>query len=127
MTAPIEGQLQGILHIPDERQDGRLRDPAAPLRPVKGDILVPRQLIRDFRLRPGVMLTGLPKGRHMTRIHTVEGKPPADYAAVLTLSDRTALDPEPMLKLEHNPAEPTTRIIDILAPIGFGQRGLIVA
>src|SRR5256714_10276788 len=32
-----------------------------------------------------------------------------------------------MLKLEHNPAELTTRIIDILAPVGFGQRGLIVA
>jgi transcription termination factor Rho len=32
-----------------------------------------------------------------------------------------------MLKLEHNPAELTTRCIDILTPIGFGQRGLIVA
>ena len=32
-----------------------------------------------------------------------------------------------MLKLEHNPAELTTRVIDILTPIGFGQRGLIVA
>ncbi len=32
-----------------------------------------------------------------------------------------------MLKLEHDPAELTTRVIDILTPIGFGQRGLIVA
>ena len=37
------------------------------------------------------------------------------------------LDPEPIIRLEHNPSEYTTRIIDILAPIGFGQRGLIVA
>src|SRR4051812_3456221 len=127
MTAPMEGQLQGILHIPDERQDGRLRDPAALLRPVKGEILVPRQLIRDYRLRPGVLVAGSPKGRHMTRISSIEGKNPEDYAAVQLLTDRTALDPAPMLKLEHSPTEPTTRIIDILAPVGFGQRGLIVA
>jgi transcription termination factor Rho len=32
-----------------------------------------------------------------------------------------------VIRLEHNPAEPTTRVIDILTPVGFGQRGLIVA
>ena len=32
------------------------------------------------------------------------------------------VDPQPMIKLEHNPAELTTRIIDILCPVGFGQR-----
>jgi len=37
------------------------------------------------------------------------------------------MDPEPVLRLEHNPAELTTRVIDILTPVGFGQRGLIVA
>src|SRR6185437_14730583 len=35
--------------------------------------------------------------------------------------------PHPMLKLEHSATELTTRVIDILAPVGFGQRGLIVA
>ncbi len=41
--------------------------------------------------------------------------------------DATAIDPQPMLKLEHRSDELTTRAIDILCPIGFGQRGLIVA
>jgi len=118
--------LEGILHIPDERHDGQLRDPAHPLRPLRRGI-VPRKVIRDLQLRPGVMLRGTPRGDTLWQIDTVEGRSPAEYIERATLYDSTALDPEPMLKLEHSPTEFTTRVIDILAPIGFGQRGLIVA
>jgi transcription termination factor Rho len=124
---PTQGLLEGLLHIPDERQDGQLRDPAAPLRPVKGGVVVPRQLIRELQLRPGLLLTGHLKGRAMNKIERIENRPPDEYAERVPLYDATALDPQPMLKLEHNPTEYTTRIIDILAPVGFGQRGLIVA
>jgi transcription termination factor Rho len=121
------GTTEGILHVADERHDGQLRDPAHPLRPVRGNLLVPRQLIREMRLRPGLLLRGSPRGRMMDKIDSIENRPPDEYTDKATLYDSTALDPAPMLKLEHNPAEPTTRIIDILAPVGFGQRGLIVA
>src|SRR5258707_9812 len=127
MTAPTEGQLQGILHIPDERQDGRLRDPAMPLRPLRGDYVVPRQLIRELNLRPGLLLGGGPKGRALNRIQTIEGHDPEQDVGLTPLYAATARDPQPTLKMEDNPGEPTTRIIDILAPVGFGQRGLIVA
>ncbi|MDB5289796.1 MAG: Transcription termination factor Rho [Phycisphaerales bacterium] len=123
----INGICEGILQVVDERQDGQLRDPAHPLRPAKGNFLVPRQLIREMRLRPGLLLRGNPRGRTLGRIETIEGRPPDEYIEKVPLYEATALDPEPMLKLEHNPAELTTRIIDILAPVGFGQRGLIVA
>src|SRR5215475_6814202 len=118
--------LEGILHIPDERHDGQLRDPEQPLRPLRRGI-VPRKIIRDLHLRPGVLLKGTPRGDAILQVESIEGRKPAEYAEAATLYDSTALDPEPMLKLEHNPAELTTRIIDILAPVGFGQRGLIVA
>jgi transcription termination factor Rho len=121
------GSIEGILQVADERQDGQLRDPAQPLRPVKGNLLVPRQLIREMQLRPGLLLRGSPRGRTLGKIELIENRPPDDYIDKTPLYDSTALDPQPMLKLEHNPAEPTTRIIDILAPVGFGQRGLIVA
>ena len=121
------GHVEGLLHQENERQDGQLRDPAHPLRPAKGNLVVPRQLIRDLRLRPGLLLRGQPKGRALNRIEAIEGRPVDDYHDTVPIYDGTALDPAPMLKLEHNPAELTTRIIDILAPIGFGQRGLIVA
>jgi len=119
--------LEGILHIADERRDGQLRDPLHLLRPVHGNILVPRRLIRDLNLRPGLKLSGNPRGHMLDRIDSIEGYSPEEYNQKTTLYESTALDPEPMLKLEHNPAELTTRVIDILAPIGFGQRGLIVA
>src|SRR5205085_6066750 len=72
-------------------------------------------------------LRGLPRGRMVGQIETIEGRPPDQYVEKIALYDATALDPQPMLKLEHTPVEPTTRIIDILAPVGFGQRGLIVS
>jgi transcription termination factor Rho len=118
--------LEGILHIPDERHDGQLRDPDHPLRPLRRGI-IPRKLIRDLHLRPGVLIRGVPRGDAILQVDTIEGRSPAEYNEAATLYDSTALDPEPMIRLEHSPTEFTTRIIDILAPIGFGQRGLIVS
>src|SRR4051794_22026727 len=127
MTSQLAGQLEGILQFADERQDGQLRDPLHPLRPLRGGVVVPRQLIRELRLRPGLLLTGPQKGKTLGRVETIEGRSPDEYVEKVALYDATALDPQQMLKLEHNPAELTTRAIDILAPVGFGQRGLIVA
>src|SRR5918993_735800 len=121
------GQVEGILQTTDERKDGELRDAQHPLRAVRGNIVVPKQIIRQLQLRPGLMLKGTPRGRNLDRIETIEGLHPDEYASKIHLYEGTALDPAPMLKLEHNPAEITTRAIDILTPIGFGQRGLIVA
>src|SRR4051812_5534052 len=121
------GQVEGILQSTDERQDGQLRDPLHPLRPVRGNIVVPKQIIRQLQLRPGLLLKGTPRGRNLDRIESIEGLHPDEYASKVHLYEGTALDPEPMLKLEHNPAEITTRVMDILTPVGFGQRGLIVA
>ena len=127
MTSQLVGQLEGILHIPDERQDGQLRDPLQFLRPVRGGITVPRQLIRELHLRPGLLLSGVPRGRMLAKIDAIEGRSPDEYCELPALYDSTALDPQPMIKLEHSATELTTRAIDILAPVGFGQRGLIVA
>jgi transcription termination factor Rho len=120
-------QLEGILHFADERQDGQLRDPEHPGRPLRGNFVVPRQLIRQLQLRPGLMLKGEPRGRSLNRIQSIEGQPPDEYASHAGLYDSTALDPQPGIKLEHDPNELTTRIMDILTPVGFGQRGLLVA
>jgi transcription termination factor Rho len=120
--------LEGILHIADERQDGQLRDPAHPGRPLKGGIVVPRNVIRDLKLRPGLLLRADQRGRAIGRIQAIEGRAVEDYAEQAThIYDSVALDPQPQIKLEHNPTELTTRVMDILTPVGFGQRGLLVA
>jgi transcription termination factor Rho len=120
-------ELTGILHLPDETRDGQLRDPVHLLRPVGGGVVISKQLIKDFRLRPGLIIKGLMKGKHLNKVTEVEGQNPAEYAEKASLYESTAIDPQPMVKLEHSPTEITTRVIDILAPVGFGQRGLIVA
>jgi transcription termination factor Rho len=119
--------LEGILYIADERQDGQLRDPEHPGRALRGNFVVPRNLIRDMNLRSGLLLKGEQRGRALGRIQAIEGRPPDEYAERAGLYDSTALDPQPGIKLEHDPNELTTRIMDILTPVGFGQRGLIVA
>ena len=123
-----EALVEGLLQITDERKDGQLRDPAMPLRPSRpGGIQVPRRMIADLQLRTGALLEGELRGRMLHRVTRIEGTPTSEYQPTHTLYDSTALDPAPQIKLEHNPQEYTTRIIDLLTPIGFGQRGLIVA
>jgi transcription termination factor Rho len=125
--APASGLVEGLLSITDDRHDGHLRDPAHPLRPARGNAIVPRALIRDLHLRPGLLLRGPMRGKSLDRVDAIENGTLDEYLLKTPLYDATALDPEPVLKLEHDPAELTTRVIDILTPVGFGQRGLIVA
>src|SRR5882762_4379426 len=120
-------EVEGILQVGDERSDGQLRDPLHPLRPLRGGVIVTKQMIREMRLRPGLMLKGNTKGRHLSRVNAIERRPPGEWTDKVGLYESTPVDPHPMIKLEHNPEELTTRCIDILAPVGFGQRGLIVA
>ena len=119
-------QAEGVLHLPDERSDGQLRDPLHMLRSVHG-LLVPRQLIRQNNLRAGLLLKGQVKGRHLVQLESIENRPVDEYAGLTSIYDATALDPQPMLCLEHDAKEFTSRVIDLVAPIGFGQRGLIIA
>src|SRR4051812_31027687 len=121
-----QNEVEGILQC-NERSDGQLRDPAQLLRPLRGGVIVSKQMISEMRLRPGLMLKGQTKGRHLSRINAIERRPPGEWTDKVGLYDSTPIDPHPMIKLEHNPEELTTRCIDILAPVGFGQRGLIVA
>jgi transcription termination factor Rho len=129
VAAPlVDGIAEGLLSVPEnDRSDGVLRDPAHPLRPARGNIIVPRGLIKELNLRPGLMLKGIPNGKSLNKIDSIEGKTIDEYGGLIPLYEATAMDPEPVLKLEHDPTELTTRIIDILTPVGFGQRGLIVA
>jgi transcription termination factor Rho len=121
-----DSPLHGILHIPDERKDGQLRDPANLLRPVNG-LYVSRKMISDLRLRPGLKLTFRASGRHVTRILQIEDGPVEDYTKLTPIYEATVIDPRPQIKLENKPDEFTTRAMDLLTPVGFGQRGLLVA
>ncbi len=104
--------------------------------PSRDDAYIPVKLTRQYGLRKGDHVTGLsrPAGRNeknpaMLEIHTVNGADPETSRNRPRFEDLTALFPDEKLKLE-NPGDEnnmTARIIDLISPIGKGQRGIIVS
>ena len=102
----------------------------------RDDAYIPVKLTRQYGLRKGDYVTGLsrPAGRNeknpaMLEIHTVNGSDPDKAKTRPRFEDLTALFPDEKLRLE-NPSDPnnmTARIIDLISPIGKGQRGIIVS
>lgn len=123
----------GVLEIlPDGY--GFLRSPDYNYLPGPDDIYVSPSQIRRFGLRTGDTITGTvrpPKeGERYFALLKVDSLnfENSDSAKDKILFDNlTPLYPTRRLKLEHNPADYTTRVVDLMAPLGMGQRALIVA
>ncbi len=130
-TEPV--QVSGYLDLRDEgygflRVNGYLSS--------REDAYIPVKLTRQYGLRKGDYVTGLsrPAGRNeknpaMLEIHTVNGGDPEKAKNRPRFEDLTALFPDEKLKLENgtDPQNMTARIIDLVSPIGKGQRGIIVS
>ncbi len=104
--------------------------------PTRDDAYIPVKLARQYGLRKGDEVTGLsrPAGRNeknpaLLEIHTVNGGDPEAAKRRPRFEDLTALFPDEKLRLEDpsDPTNMTARIIDLISPIGKGQRGLIVS
>ncbi|MDP6348616.1 MAG: transcription termination factor Rho [Chloroflexota bacterium] len=122
----------GILENVDEGYGFLRRDDH--WNPSRLDIYVSQTQIRKFGLRTGDAVTGQirrpkesEKFRGLVRVVAVNDRDP-DYASRRPHFQRmTPIFPEDQLVLENDPEEMTTRIVDLVAPIGRGQRGLIVS
>jgi transcription termination factor Rho len=125
-TVPCEG----VLDV-DHRGNGRLRVPKYNYLPNPDDADVPRHIIDRDKLRPGNLIAGQALRRNgrlqLTRTETVEGLPPQQAAQRTAFQNLTVIDPDDRLVMETSPKELLTRVIDIVAPIGLGQRMLIVS
>jgi transcription termination factor Rho len=128
---PVE--VSGYLDLRDEGY-GFLR--VAGYLPSRDDAYVPVKLTRQFGLRKGDHLTGLcrPAGRNeknpaLLEIHSINGDSPDAARGRRKFEDLTALFPDERLTLEGgiNGADMTCRIVDLVSPIGKGQRGIIVS
>jgi len=102
--------------------------------PGPDDIYVSPSQIRLFGLRTGDTINGQirpPKDSErffaMLRVDRVNGEEPSESHRRILFDNLTPLYPEERIVMECNPAQMDTRIIDLLTPIGKGQRGLIVA
>jgi transcription termination factor Rho len=124
---------EGTLEVmPD--QFGFLRSPEQSYLPGPDDIYVSPSQIRRFGLRKGMTVKGLirpPKESEkyfaLLRVEEVNAREPSKVAQCSNFEDLTPLHPEQRYILETTPDEVECRIIDLVAPIGKGQRALIVA
>jgi len=123
----------GVLEVlPDGY--GFLRSQDYSYLPGPDDIYVSHSQIKRFKLRTGHQISGQvrpPKDNErffaLLRVDTVNGIAPEKNRNIVYFDNLTPLFPEEHIKLETTAKEYSTRIIDLLAPIGKGQRGLIVA
>ncbi len=136
--APLEGEEEiikefvGLLEMHPNGY-GFLRSPGNNYSRERTDPFVPGTMIEKFQLRPGVMVraqsihTRRQQGPRIKEILDIEGMSPEDYLNVKSFDTLTAVNPEQWLQLEVGQQPLTNRIIDLLAPLGRGQRALIVA
>ena len=132
----------GILEIVD-RGHGFLRRVSLALLPQQNDPFVHRSLSEANNLRPGVLVEaeigpGQRGGQQVEKIIKINDRDPAAWAQVPELEMRTAISPSEQIVLEKKPVrsvktaekeKPDTsmRVIDLISPVGKGQRALIVA
>ncbi|MEU1178533.1 transcription termination factor Rho [Streptomyces sp. NPDC005820] len=115
----------GVLDI-DASGKGHLR--GADCLPTPADLQVPAALIRRHGLRKGDLVEGVRGSqRVLTEVAHVNGRTPEALSGRRHFRDLTPLHPHRRLRLEHPAAGLAGRVTDLIAPVGKGQRGLIVA
>ncbi len=122
----------GFLEVSDDGNYGFLRGES--MLPGPHDIYVSQSQLRRFALRPGDYITGQvrhPKDNEkyygLLKVEAVNGIDPETAKRRPYFENLTAIFPNEQLKLETSAENLTHRIIDLVAPIGRGQRGLIVS
>ncbi|PYL64651.1 MAG: transcription termination factor Rho [Verrucomicrobia bacterium] len=114
---------------------GLLRWPQLNFLPVPEDVCVPRATIEQFQLRPGQQVAGtlrLPRDREkslmLDQVTGIEGQPVAQWAEPADFEKLTPQFPQGRILLENAKTNSiSARAVDLLTPLGRGQRGLIVA
>ncbi len=123
---------EGVLEVIETEGYGFIR-PSKYL-PSSDDIYISASQIRRFDLRTGDVVSGQvrePKENEryfaLLRIEAVNYQDPERATERAYFDDLTPLYPRERLRLEHHPREVSSRLVDIISPIGLGQRGLIVS
>src|SRR6266566_1958907 len=127
-TEPEFGE--GIIEI-SGKGFGFLRDPKRNFVQTPQDIFVTPEIVRRFALRDGMWINGEirrgSRGPQLTKLVTINSEEPAKYQGLRPFEELTTINPNRKVKLETVPDRFTTRIMDLMTPLGMGQRGLIVA
>jgi transcription termination factor Rho len=127
--------VEGVLDIDlNQGGNGQLLDMAKNGKRRPSDTFVPKELIRRFKLKPGMMIGGTAypaEGRFpnpkMKFIETLDGVPLEERRSKWEFPALTTISPDKHLKMELKDGRLTTRAVDLFCPVGKGTRGLVVA
>ena len=121
---------EGIIEI-SGKGFGFLRDPKRNFVQTPQDIFVTPEIVRRFALRDGMWIYGETRrgsrGPQLVKLLKINGEEPTKYQGLRPFEELTTINPNKRIKLETDPDRYTTRIMDLMTPLGMGQRGLIVA
>jgi transcription termination factor Rho len=125
--------VAGVVDL-DNGGGGYLRQAAQNYLPAREDVVVPAQIARDFALRDGTEVEGLARDagggrRVLVEVTKASGMPLEEYRQLPHFQDLVSINPNEAFKLAGDTpgAEISLRVIDLISPIGRGQRGLIVS
>jgi transcription termination factor Rho len=120
----------GIIEI-SGKGFGFLRDVKRNFVQTPQDIFVTPEIVRRFQLRDGMWIYGETRrgnrGPQLIRLLKINDEEPTKYQDLRPFEELTTINPDQRIKLETVPDRFTTRIMDLMTPLGKGQRGLIVA
>ncbi len=123
--------VDGVLDLDAKGPNAFLRRLKKNLLPSPDDPEIPKNLCQKLRLRQGQMLTALAQMRGqkgvIQKVESVDGMPLESAPRLPHFQDLTSVDPVERIKLENGHREYVTRVLDLIAPLGKGQRALIVA
>ncbi|HEX8434441.1 transcription termination factor Rho [Archangium sp.] len=128
---PSLAPVEGVLDTEAKGPNAFLRQLKRNLLPAPDDAEIPKNLVQKLRLRPGQYVNALAqlKGNKgiIQRVEQVDGRPLEQMGRLPHFADLTSVDPVERIKLENGHREMVTRVMDLIAPLGKGQRALIVA
>ncbi len=131
MSPIVEGLFE-----PNGKTGGFLRSADAYYRVRASDVRIPGDLCQTHMLRGGEMIAGTVAKRPnekrgaaplLTSVETINDRPPDDRLDTKPFEDLTPIDPSDALRFEIPDGSLSMRVVDLMTPIGLGQRGLIVA
>ncbi len=130
--ARSDQEVEGILLV-EKANHGHLRSADNDYLPKKDDVHVPPRLVQKYMLGEGALLRGRARrgqGRHKWELHeltSVDGEDPSESRHVTRFKQLTSIDPDFHYAVGDGSGEVSLRVLDLICPVGRGQRGLIVA
>jgi len=132
-SQPLSGpkiEADGMLELAP-KGFGFLRIPAKNFDQARDDVFVTPEIIRKYHLRLGQWVHGVyqigPRGPQLVEVTAINGITPEQASKLPHFDELKAINPSKRISFETTPERFTTRVVDIMAPVGRGQRGLIVS